>query len=115
VTLVLAALGVVAAVCATRDAGPPRLTGREADAGLHADWSAVAGALAARAPGAIQTCKAPPGLQLEATLRADGHLAAVRVLNVRDAGLAPCLARALSGTAYPRAGTGAVRVAVALP
>jgi serine/threonine protein kinase len=113
--LLLAALGAGAAVWLTRDTGPMRLTGREADARLHADWSAVAGALATRSPAAIQTCKAPPGLQLEATLRADGHLAAVRVLNAKDPGLSACLARALSGTAYPRAGTGEVRVAVALP
>ena len=115
VGLVLTALCAVAAVWATRDTRPPRLTGREADARLHADWSAVAGALAARSPHATQTCKAPPGLQLEATLRADGHLAAVRVLNAKDPGLSACLARALSGTAYPRAGAGEVRVAVALP
>ncbi len=90
------------------------LTATETDPTRRDDWTRIAAALGTRGVEAERACRTPGYLQLAATVAADGSLQRLEVLNYEHEPTRLCLEKHLAGTSFPRAGTGLVRVSVAL-
>jgi serine/threonine protein kinase len=92
----------------------PEIGPSDPDPRVREDWSLVAGTLGVQGVAAERACGAPPYLALRITVRGNGKLSKLELLNYSHEPTRACMERQLLPVTWPRAGRGDVAVSVAL-